>query len=105
MLEHLYRTVESGEAQRAYRWFVADLSQYVHIGSGYVPSALLTHLLTAISVVTTLGTAMRLCKEKLFIDPPAGELAVLCERTLVDVEQDLMSRIEMFERGATLATE
>ena len=105
MLEHRYRTAELGEVRRDYRWFVADLSQYVHISSSYVPSALLTALLTEISVITTLGTAMRLCKEKLFIDPPAGELAVLCERTLVDMQQDLRSRIETFERGSTLATE
>ena len=90
MLEYLHQTSKPEDALRFYRWFIKDVSQYVHISSSYAPSPELTTWFTEISVITTLCKAMGLCRDKLFIDTPAGEIATLCDKTLLDMAQ--MSR-------------
>ena len=94
MLEYLHETSEPDDALRFYRWFIKDVSQYVHISSSYAPSPELTTWFTEISVITTLCKAMGLCRDNLFIDTPAGEIATLCDKTLLDMAQNLTSQID-----------
>ena len=101
MLKYSYRDSESGHDRRHYRWFIANLSQYVHIGHSDVPSPELTDMLTAISVVSTFGRAMRLCKDKQVIDPPAAEIVALCERTLMKMKENIATQIEVVQTQST----